>query len=270
MAEEPTLFRIGPGYADYWCHVATHWTSKRDLSIAIHQLHEGLNRLISKRDGVEEIRRRLIPVGTLAQGGPPAPSLQQELFDATHDFFQTYYSTLSTFPRFLNRFRDIVGDVPHASNQRFLEWLSKWALWPATVIPLLESARLFRTALAHPASFPTFDWATVDDNGDFRAFLHGLPRRNGGIPEGATPRLEGQWPDVPAEHSWTFVAPDEDLVAWALAVQLNAIFPIISGRRADPEAEGACTWELKLRDADPRDGYPIFATTPRPLAPGAR
>ena len=109
---ETQLFRIGPGYVEYWMHEVTHWNVEtRHHTVAI-ELGEAFMRLIAKRDAVENARRAFIPVSSLPTDELPSDTVQKALFDATHDFFQTYYSTLSAFAELLNEISERARRCP--------------------------------------------------------------------------------------------------------------------------------------------------------------
>lgn len=78
--------------------------------------------------------------------------------------------------------------------------------------------------------------------------LVGAPNSKGGIPEGTAKHPSG----------WAIMAPDEDLVVSALAVQLNALIPEI-GANADISRVLKCTWAPQPSPDDTGRGYPIFA-----------
>lgn len=248
------LFRVGHGYVDYWCHMPEHWNINDQERRAITDLCESLHRLIEKRDRVQTARRAFAPASSFGASSTPDARAQQELFDATHDFFQTYYSTLSSFAGVLTRFRDEVGrDVQVGSMAKFIQWLKPHALFAHEAIPLLEEARAFRALLDHKASHQPVDWSTMEDGVLVRAAFHGRASRSGVIPTGARLRSEAD-KELPGDDDWIFIAPDEDRVLAALAVQLNAVFPRIQRHRHNPESERGCQWQ------QPKDGeYPIYA-----------
>jgi hypothetical protein len=185
--------------------------------------------------------------------------MQQALFSATHDFYQTYYSALSAFASFLTRFKKELGEVPHASMSKFLNWLDSIAMFKEATIPLLQEARQFRALMDHKQSHQPYDWATQNLDGMVRIALHGPPNANGAVPDGAMPLLQEDHEQIPEGHSWVFVAPDEDRVLASLAVQLNAAFPRIQRHRGNRKKMRDCTWELVLQEGDPAGGYPILA-----------
>lgn len=249
-------FRIGPGYVEYWIHETTHWTMSKGESVAVQELGESLVRLISKRDGVQDARRAFFSASSLTTSPQPSTSIQHGLFQTTQEFFHTYYSTLSAFAAMLVRFRAELGNVPHRSNSKLIEWIEPLALWRRTAVPALQEARQFRALIDHRASHQPFQWGTTKAPGDLaRIFLHGP----GSIPSGAMPRLDLDEGVLPEGDTWIFVAPDEDIVLSALAVQLNAIFPRIQSSRIDHNRAASCGWNLELTDFDPPEGYPILS-----------
>jgi hypothetical protein len=70
----------------------------------------------------------------------------------------------------------------------------------------------------------------------------------GGIPEGTTKHPTG----------WAIMAPGEDLVVSALAVQLNTLISEI-GANSDSSRALKCSWDAKGSPDDVGLGYPIFA-----------
>lgn len=258
MTAPQDLFRIGLGYVDYWMHEPEHWSVSDKEQRALADLDEALRRLIGKRDAVENARRGFIPVSSLDTETKPRNEVQVALFEATQDFYLTYYATLSSFVSVLTRFKAELGSVPHASNQRFLTWLETHALLPEITIPLLQEARQFRAVLDHKASHQPYEWGTTMAVTDARVLLYGEASQNGSIPEGAM-RILGGLDDFPEGTGWTFVAPDEDRVLAALALQLNAMFPRIHSFRANEIVLRHCKWEPPARADAPRAGYPILA-----------
>lgn len=260
MDTTPELFRIGQGYIDIWIHQASgHWRTNPSEKAALLELEEGLRRLIKKRDGVEAARRSFMPASPMDRRTHPKSEDQEALFDTTQDFYLTYYATVSAFASFLSRFsNELRNNIPHRSNQKFLKWLREFALFPDISIPLLEEARQFRALLDHKASHQPYEWSTAGVEGWIRIILHGPAGQNGAIPEGAMNELAGL-DRLPEGHTWTFVAPDEDQVLSALALQLNAFMPRLSGFRHDDHLTRSCRWEPISHPDDPAGGYPTFA-----------
>lgn len=260
MKQKP--FRIGPGYIAYWVHEAgAHWELSSRERVALQDLDESFRRLLRQRDAVQHARRAFLPASSLHTEGPPSPATQQALYDAVHDFFQTFYSTLSALASFLGRFRtELESEVPHRSNAKFLDWLTRRALFKEEALPLLQEARQFRALLDHKASHQPADWGTQSVDGFVRIFLHGPAGSTGALPDGAMMKLP-EMDMLPEEHDWQFVAPDEDLVLWALAVQMNATFPRIQPWRWDQHRVDTCRWKLVLAEGDPQEGYPTFFQT---------
>lgn len=258
MTAQHGLFRIGLGYIDYWMHEPEHWSVSDKEQRALADLDEALRRLVGKRNTVETARRAFVPVSSLDTESRPRNEVQVALFEATQDFYLNFYATLSSFVSVLTRFKDELGDVPHTSNQKFLTWLETHALMHEIAIPLLQEARQFRAVLDHKASHQPYEWGTTMAESGARIVLHGESSRNGSIPDGALRVIDGL-DDFPEETGWTFVAPDEDKVLAALAVQLNAIFPRIQPFRANDIVMRHCKWELPPRADTPASGYPILA-----------
>jgi hypothetical protein len=258
MSGQPGIFRIGLGYIDYWMHEPEHWTVSDREQTALADLDEALRRLIGKRNVVETARRAFVPVSTLDTESRPPDQVQVALFEATQDFYLTFYATLSSFVSALTRFKDALGDVPHVSNGKFLTWLETRALMPEITIPLLQEARQFRAILDHKASHQPYKWGTTMAESGARVMLHGECSRNGNIPDGALRVIDGL-DEFPEETGWTFVAPDEDRVLAALALQLNAMLPRIQPFRANDILMRHCKWETPKRADTPSSGYPILA-----------
>ncbi|WP_224779315.1 hypothetical protein [Leucobacter sp. Psy1] len=190
--------------------------------------------------------------------------MQQTLYGAVHDFYQTYYSTLSALSSLYSRFRDILGEVPHRSNEKFLNWLEPRALGGDEAMSLLREAREYRNLLDHKASHQPYDWVTFQiDNGPAVVALHGASSQSGKMPDGAKliESLEEFSGLIPTTSDWMVFAPDEDRVLTSLAVQMNAVFPLIGASLVDVGSLKACSWTLTLSESDPQSGYPIYAAS---------
>lgn len=247
-------FRVGPSYVAYWMHEFTHWESTPNQKQAADHLEESLLRLLEKRDELQLARGAFAPVSVYYPESRPTRRQQNRLFAVTADFFQNYYSAVSAFTGFIKRHADVFGDAPHNSVARFLKWYETRALFPEGTIPLLEDARAFRALLDHSASHQPYNWHTVDVSPGFcRIVLVGSAERQAQVPPGAEMDQE--------EAKWSFIAPDEDLLCWALSVQLNATVPVISGHR-DYSSSYGCSWAPTVTDDDVSLRFPIF------VAPG--
>ncbi|QDW28615.1 hypothetical protein FFF93_001555 [Arthrobacter sp. KBS0702] len=211
-------------------------------------LEESLKSLLQKRDLIQTARGAFGPVSVYYPNAHPTPRQQEALFNATHDFFHTYYSAVSALLSVIRRHADTFGEAPTHSIARFLTWWKPKGLFMEDAYPLLEKARAFRAFLDHKESHPPYTWQTVDNNGLTKIMLVGSPNAKGGIPEGTAKHPTG----------WAIMAPDEDLVVSALAVQLNALIPEI-GANADIARALNCTWEAKATADDVGHGYPVFA-----------
>jgi hypothetical protein len=243
-------------------HNAIHHNTLDDRQRrAILALGQSLGQLVRHRNAIEAARRTFIPVSKLDGRRKPSPTEQQGLFDATKDFYLSFYSAVSAFAGVVKRFQSIFGEVPHRSNERFLEWLRDFALFDEHW-DTLRSARDFRTLIDHPASKQPFEWGLAEDgDGQLRAMLHGPAGQSGNIPDGAELLAATESTDEIAllpDDAWMFVAPDEDRVLTLLAVQLNAIVDRVQIEqfRADSVP---CNFVPPNGDGDPDDGYPIFA-----------
>ena len=259
MRERQGLFRIGLGYIDHWMHEPEHWTVSDKEGRALADLDEALRRLVGKRDSVETARRAFMPASSLDTEPRPRDDVQVALYEATQDFYLNFYAALSSFVSALTRFKDALGEVPHTSNQKFLVWLETYALMPEIAIPLLQEARQFRAVLDHKASHQPYEWGTTSTESGTRVMLYGESSRSGSIPDGALRVIDGLDPDFPEDTSWTFVAPDEDGVLAAFAVQLNAMLMRIQPYRVNGVVIRHCKWEPPKRADTPSSGYPVFA-----------
>jgi len=251
------LFRIGPGFITYWLHIATHHNTLNQHELkAVRAFTSSLGALIGHRNAVERARRAFLSVSSLDKKVRPTAAEQEALFDATRDFYLTFYFALSNMASMVARFSDVWKNPPTRSNKRFLEWYEPTAMFKEEY-PLLNRARQFRNVLDHAASAQPYDWATgIGADGFLEASLHGPNNRDGVAPDGSEqiPRELA----FPLEHDWMFVAPDVDRVLCVLAVQLNMLVPLIQEKRFIPES-ALCTWENILGNGDPEGGYPILA-----------
>lgn len=250
------LFRIGEGYVDYWIHETTHWSLEPRQQVAARDWEESLRRLVRQRDLVQDARRAYFNASSFERW-PISQKTMHRMFDATHDFYLTFYAALSAFASFLTRFGEAFGNVPSRSNSQFIAWIGKNGFFPEVVAPVLEEARRFRTLIDHKASEQPFSWDTADVEGLPRVVLHGPVNQNGRIPDGAIPSVDD--PAFSPEHDWFFVAPDEDLVLSALAIQMNKLFPQIQWKKLDKAKAASCDWAEPVRDEGPAGGYPILA-----------
>ncbi len=257
VPRQAELFRVGPGYLAYWMHVATHHSTLNDRErIVVVTLGRALGDLLRHRNAVEAARRRGIPVSKLDRSAPPSRETHAALIDATKDFFLSYYSAVSAMASLTKRFPTVFENPPHASNEKFLEWLARIALFREHWATL-RAARDFRTLLDHPAAKQPYHWATLlDEDGILRAALHGPAGSTGNIPAGATGVDERE--QRTENDAWTFVAPDEDEVLTLLAVQLNVLVARIQAERLD-RSSLPCAWEPPNGEGDPERGYPILA-----------
>jgi hypothetical protein len=244
----PFHFRVGPGYVDLWAHEFTHWDSTEGQQHTMTDLAESLQNLLQKRDQLQIARGVFGQVSVYYPNVRPTPRQQETLFSATHDFFHTYYSAVSAMLSVIRRHTNTFGEAPTHSIGKFLTWWKPKGIFMDQAYPLLEKARAFRAFLDHKESNPPYTWHTVDQNGLAKIMLVGSPNAKGGIPEGTAKHPSG----------WALMAPDEDLVVSALAVQLNALIPEI-GANADLSRVLKCTWAPKPTPDDVGLGYPIFA-----------
>ena len=209
----PFLFRVGPAYVDHWVHTFTHWDSTEGQTHTMADLEESLKSLLQKRDQLQMARGVFGQVSVYFPNIHPTPRQQEALFRATHDFFHTYYTAVSAMLSVIRRHTNTFGEAPTHSVAKFLTWWRPKGIFIDQAYPLLEKARAFRAILGHKESHPPYTWHTVDQSGLTRIMLVGSANAKGGIPEGTAKHPSG----------WALMAPDEDLVVSALAVQLNAL-----------------------------------------------
>ncbi|MFT0140680.1 hypothetical protein ACEK07_44930 [Alcanivoracaceae bacterium MT1] len=254
---QPELFRVGPGYLAYWAHIATHHNTLSDREYTVVTAFiSALGQLLRHRNAIESARRGAIAVSPLDLSTRPDENVRADLINATKDFFLNFYSAVSEMASLMKRFPKVFINPPHASNERFLEWMKRIALF-ADRWDTLRAARNFRTLIDHPASKQPYEWATGHDgSGILRAGILGAAGKTGNIPTGAQSAA-----DTPLGEkgvAWTFVAPDEDEVLTLLAVQLNVIVQLIQKEHYNPDSL-PCAWEPQLGNGDPEGGYPMFA-----------
>lgn len=244
----PFHFRIGPAYIDYWIHLFSHWEANEGQKRTITDLEESLKSLLQKRDRLQAARGAFSRVSVYYPRAHPTPRHQDMLFSATHDFFHTYYSVVSAMLSVIRRHSYVFGEAPTRSISRFLIWWKAKGIFMDEAYPLLEEARAFRAMLDHKESHPPYTWHTADDSGLTKIFLVGPSSSSGSIPDGT----------FPFQGGWGFLAPDEDLITSALAVQLNAVVPEI-GMHMDNAKSARCAWALVGTPDDTRIDYPTFA-----------
>lgn len=244
----PFHFRVGPSYVDYWVHNFTHWDSTEGQTHTMLDLEESLKNLLQKRDRLQTARGVFGQVSVYYPDVMPTLRQQEALFSATHDFFHTYYTAVSALLSVIRRHSTTFGEAPTHSIGKFLTWWKPKGLFMDQAYPLLEKARAFRAFLDHKESYPPYTWHTINQNGLTKIMLVGSPNPKGGIPEGTSKHPAG----------WAIMAPDEDLVVSALAVQLNALLPQL-GENANISRILNCAWEQKPDPDDSGTGYPIFA-----------
>lgn len=254
-------FRVGRGYVDYWIHEAEgHWTLSSDEKTALRSLKEALYGLVARRDALEAARRGFVPVSRLRKGMHVTSETQEALHHAYQDFFGQFYKCLTTLAGFISNFSEAFGQLPSRNSmEKFINWLDQYALFANHTMPLLRDAREFRTLFEHPTLMPLGStWGTFSETGQpARLFFHGPLRSDGGVPDGALLEPESEI-TLPAGHEWVRFGPDEDLVLWAIAVQLNALFPRCQSHRQNELKAARCRWEPPF-DPDSPDGYPVFA-----------
>ncbi|BCW56794.1 hypothetical protein StoSoilB20_01410 [Arthrobacter sp. StoSoilB20] len=241
-------FRVGPGYIDYWTHTFTHWDSTDGQKQTVTDLEESLKSLLQKRDQLQLARGAFSQVSVYYPDVHPTPRQMEALFETTQGFFHAYYSAASAMLSVVRRHASVFGEAPTHSIAKFWTWWKPKGIFMDEAYPLLEKARAFRAFLDHKESYPPYTWHTGSLNGLTKILLVGSANSKGGLPEGTTKHPQG----------WAIMAPDEDLVVSALAVQMNALFPEI-GAKADATKGLRCTWEPHATPDDDGRGYPVFA-----------
>lgn len=244
------FFRVGPGYINNWIHETTHWEFTQRQQRCIDDLSTEFHRLLQARNEVQAARGLFGPVSIYYPDNTPTSQQQQRLFSATKSYLNAFYSTLNSLSSLVTRFRHIFGQAPTNSAAKFIRWLHKnHGLFMDDFEPHLEHARAFRAMITHKESYPPFEWGTADIEGLTMAALIGDRTHSGGLPEIAAPF---------EQNRWSAVAPDEDIVCTALAVQLNALLPLL-GKGQDPTGVYSCSYLPEFSEDDARTDYPIFA-----------
>ena len=231
----------------YWLHYADHADLDARARQAVRHLRDSMLRLMRQRDQVDDALRSF---STNAITGMNRPSFAQKsrLFEATTQFFQSYYATLSAWSSLLVRLASRLRlNVPSTSSMKqFIAWLGgRSGFHPLDFgrVEVLESARQFRAIYDHPGQFQPFDWDLFADEIGLvdRIRLFGPSR--GSAPEGASP-CSGP---LESEGGWSFVAPDGGDVADALAELMVHFMPLIAGElRLSEDAAVTCPdfpWE---------------------------
>ncbi|GHF04700.1 hypothetical protein GCM10011600_01450 [Pseudolysinimonas yzui] len=168
---------------------------------------EECERLLTMRDRVDEVRDRIPrPIEEVYAWHWPTSRQQRELFNVTRDFFEAYYSALSSVSGVIARFVPAFG-VNFSDNGPLLKWaraeISELTHDRSTE---LERARVFRALLAHPQQFPAYDWLTATRDG--YEYIHVVLIGPKG--RGKNPYPPGTSSEPFAGHGdWHFEAPDE-------------------------------------------------------------
>ncbi len=181
-------------------------TLNRYEGLAVQGLIEALRHLIARQQAMDECRRKF---GVSKTGHEqPTPSQQQELFDLTKMYFESYYSAMGHVLSVVARFSGVFGQVTYTEITPFLKWLSKRSPYMSHgEFEELERARLFRAIIGHPQQFPAVDWATSVDVGTREhtyITLFGPESRKGVIPPGST-----RSDPLAAAGDWVMNPPDE-------------------------------------------------------------
>lgn len=195
-----------PDTIEYWGELVDGSKLNRYEGLALRGLLGELRRLTEVRDTLDELRDQF----GLSDWGLATPTERQreQLHDRTRNFFGAYYGAMSHLNGVVARHSSIFGRVNFTDVGPFLRWMQRSL--PALehkVVAEMETARLFRALLDHPAQFPVYDWGTHVSN-DRRTVLvvyFGLNSRSGKAPAGASSRSYFDHPN----SDWHFLAPDE-------------------------------------------------------------
>ncbi|WP_374976644.1 hypothetical protein ACEYYH_02105 [Microbacterium trichothecenolyticum] len=232
MSESPRsviTWAVAPDDVIYWMHYADHCDLSPRERQAARQVREGMLRLLRNRDHADDIRNQF---ATNALTGQPQPTADQrrQFYEATLQFFQTYYGTLSAWSGFLVRLASRLRlNIPATdSMKRFIDWLGgRSGVRPLATSRLeqLEAARQFRAVFDHVGQVQPFEWDVFQDEPGFveRVRLYGPTR--GRIPEGAA----ADSGPLAGEGGWSFIAPGMFDVANAIAELMNHFMPLIAG-----------------------------------------
>jgi hypothetical protein len=251
MDKPPIRYAVQNGDIVYWAHYADHCDFNAPQRQAARHLRESMHRLLRYRDRLDEIRNTF-PVSAVSGLFRPTSEQQHRLFDATQDFYQTFYATLSAWAGFLARVYGKLGPTtpPTASMKQFIEWLSaeQPIFEELGYADELEDARRFRTILDHSGQAQPFDWATHDAGREHPTVyisLFGPSSRAGRGPIGSSSG------GPIGDNGWYFIAPDEVSVANCLAKLYEIFMPRLLPVYALPDGtEVTCPdfpWEREWR-----------------------
>lgn len=243
-------FRIQKKYIARWVHEFDHGNLSPEQIKAVHTVSQSMERLLAKRDDVQVARGAFFPVSIYPANGPTL-AMQKRLYHATEEFFQAFYVAVVDLSSLVKRISQVFGAPPSNSVAKFIKWwgASNYSFFMETEATVLESARAFRAMLDHRADRPTYVWHTGNFDGFVRILLLGQLGNSGKLPEGAVTHPEG----------WAFLAPDEDRVTTALAVQLSAVAQTAMAHLGDRGKAMQCTWEHPYYEEDTHDLYPVFS-----------
>lgn len=263
-------FRIGPVYVEHWMHEFSHWDHSPSVGLAVEALGVSLRNLLELRDKLQRARGEFGPVSSLYPQNHPTENQRQRMYDTTAGFFDGFYTALDKLASLVSQHSDVFGHLPHRKMQKFITSLRPFALFADVTLPLLEDARRFRTMTAHGSSLPPHTWITGEvAQFDIRLIFIGRNQRDGNPPEGAIAitdaegelsglNLGGGEGGESMTAEWYSVAPDEELVVWALCVQLNALVGRIMANR-DNSSVVTCPWVPPFDGDDTGAPYPIFS-----------
>lgn len=179
-----------------------HWEGK-----ALRSLLGDLRRLVEVRDSLDELRATFKP--SKAGRSHPNGRQREELHDRTRTFMGAYYGAMSHLNAVVARHSAIFGRVKFTDVGPFIRWIpSNLAAIEHELVAELESARLFRALIEHPAQFPANDWGTftTEERQIVTVMFWGTNSPAGKAPAGSAQR------PAPIDHEpsdWHFAAPDE-------------------------------------------------------------
>ena len=228
---------VSTDHVTYWMHYSDHCELTPLQRQAARHLRECMYRLLRHRDQADTVRKSFT---TNAVTGRPQPSAEQRIqfHDATLQFFQTYYGTLSAWSSLLVRVASKLRlNLPSTNSMKgFIQWLggrSGWLPIAESRLEVMETARQFRALFDHPGQFQPFEWDIFEDEPGFveRVPLYGPTR--GALPEGALPRSG----PLAAQDGWSFIAPGIFDVTNAIAELMNHYMPFLAGELPLPDDE---------------------------------
>jgi len=178
------------------------WDLDTRQHVARVHMTEQFLRLLNKQERLIELSQN-VAYRTISALRTPTAGEQQDIFEATQDFYLTFYTAFQAMVSFLNRlpkFTRKYGNVPHLSTGRAIKWARDLDVpLVANLCDVLDAARSFRAILDHPGGAQPYDWATskLNYHGEVEVILFG----EGKPPVGAVAE------SYLGEGDWHFVAP---------------------------------------------------------------